>query len=60
MDKNTDTNRIRHIDAWRFIAVSLVIMAHFIEYSDILNHNALLKNFIPYGQFGVSIFSLLS
>lgn len=31
----SDTQRIRHIDAWRFIAVSLVIVAHAIGYSNL-------------------------
>ena len=54
-----DTQRIHHIDAWRFIAVSMVIISHVIDHNGLAEIYPSLRLFIPYGSFGVLIFFLL-
>ena len=59
----SDSQRIRHIDAWRFIAVSMVIAAHVISVSNW----SYLASVVPgasrlgrFGDFGVQIFFFIS
>ena len=59
----SDTHRIRHLDAWRFIAVSMVIVDHGISYSNL----SFLAKIVPgvthlgrFGTLGVLIFFFIS
>lgn len=59
----SDAQRIRHVDAWRFIAVSLVIVAHLISMSNF----SFLATTVPgisrlgrFGDAGVLIFFFIS
>jgi peptidoglycan/LPS O-acetylase OafA/YrhL len=59
----SDNQRIRHIDAWRFIAVSLVICTHIVAHSNL----KFLAETIPFiwrlgrfGELGVRIFFFIS
>ena len=59
----TDTLRIRHFDAWRFIAVSLVIQSHLIKYSNLkflTETYPLLSLLGHFGNLGVMISFFLS
>lgn len=59
----SDNQRMQHIDAWRFIAVSLVIVGHLIAFS---NLGALIGTYVNlrplgrFGSFGVLIFFFIS
>ena len=61
--KGIDTNRIAHIDAWRFIAVMMVIVGHTIFFS---NYSYIVENFkflivlSEVGYIGVLIFFCIS
>lgn len=59
----TDTQRIRHIDAWRFIAVSLVIQGHlliFSNFSFLVTSYPFLRPLGSFGDLGVLIFFFIS
>lgn len=59
----SDTRRIQHIDAWRFIAVSLVIAAHVTGYSKWSYLAAVVpgvSRIARFGDFGVLIFFFIS
>ena len=59
----SSSSRIRHIDAWRFVAVSLVIFSHFfmrlIEGEYLLAY-PFLRRFGRIGEFGVLVFFVIS
>ena len=59
----TDTQRIRHIDAWRFIAVSMVIQSHLIIFSNfsfLVATYPFLRSLSRFGDLGVLIFFFIS
>ena len=59
----SDNQRIRHIDAWRFIAVSLVIQGHlliFSNFSFLVTTYPLLRPLGNFGDLGVLIFFFIS
>ena len=58
----SDTHRIQHIDAWRFIAVSLVIQGHLFVHSSLslANQFPFLRRLGRFGTIGVLIFFVIS
>ena len=59
----SDNRRIRHIDAWRFIAVSLVIQGHlliFSNFSFLVTTYPFLRPLGNFGDLGVLIFFFIS
>jgi len=57
----SDAHRIQHIDAWRFIAVSLVIQGHlFVHSLSLANQFPFLRRLGRFGTFGVLIFFVIS
>lgn len=59
----SDTQRIRHIDAWRFIAVSLVIQSHLVIFSNfsfLVSTYPFLRRLGRFGDLGVLIFFFIS
>lgn len=59
----SDSQRIRHIDAWRFIAVSLVIQGHlliFSNFSFLVTTYPFLRPLGNFGDLGVLIFFFIS
>jgi peptidoglycan/LPS O-acetylase OafA/YrhL len=59
----SEPHRIQHIDAWRFIAVSLVILGHFLVYGNfsfLVTTYPFLRRLGPFGELGVLIFFFIS
>lgn len=55
----SDTQRIQHIDAWRFVAVSLVIQSHLVIFSNfsfLVETYPFLRRIGRFGDLGVLIF----
>ncbi|MBK8361830.1 MAG: acyltransferase [Comamonadaceae bacterium] len=59
----SDTRRIQHIDAWRFLAVNLVILSHFFigsNFSFLVTTYPFLLTLGKFGELGVLIFFFIS